>query len=166
MTVYILDSRLFIISRDYYPNTFPSFWDRMDRMVANGTLSSVDEVYEELKNYGGEQQHLIDWMKNNRKIFTQPTEEERQEVREIFEIKEFQQLVDKKQQMSGKPCADPFVIAKASVTGGTVVTGELPASRNLKGAIQGRPKIPDVCDHFSIPCITPRQFMEDQSWSF
>ncbi len=166
MKKYVLDSRLFIISRDYYPDTFPSFWEKMDMMVGNKTISSVQEVYEELERYGGKQEHLLIWIKNNKEIFTQPTLEEQQKVREIFEIKEFQQLISKKNQLIDRPSADPFVIAKASVIRGVVVTGELPTKRGDKGKMQGKPKIPDVCTHFSIPCITPQQFMEEQNWKF
>ena len=166
MKKYILDSRLFIISRDYYPGNFPSFWKNMSEMITNKTIFSVQEVYEELEKYGGEQGHLLAWIKNNKKIFTQPTLQEQQKVREIFAIKEFQQLISKKNQMIGGPSADPFVIAKASVTHGIVVTGELPIKRDKHGKMQGKPKIPDVCAHFDIPCITPQQFMEEQNWKF
>ncbi len=166
MKKYVIDSRLFIISRDYYPGTFPSFWEKMDEMIANKTISSVQEVYEELERYGGEQKHLLTWIQNNKKIFTQPTPEEQQKVRDIFEIRKFQQLISKKNQLMGWPGADPFIIAKASVIGGAVVTGELPIKRNRAGKIQGKPKIPDVCAHFGIPCITPKKFMEEQNWQF
>ncbi len=166
MKKYVLDSRLFIISRDYYPEIFPSFWEKMDEMIVSKTISSVQEVYEELERYGGEQKHLLTWIKNNKKIFTQPTIKEQQKVRNIFAIQGFQQLISKKNQMLDRPSADPFIIAKASVIRGVVVTGELPIKKNKIGKMQGKPKIPDVCAHFGIPCITPQRFMEEQNWQF
>jgi hypothetical protein len=54
--------------------------------------------------------------------------------------------------------ADPFVIACAKIHDGTVVTEE-----------QFKPnaaKIPNVCQHFNIPCVDLEGFMKQQAWSF
>ena len=62
--------------------------------------------------------------------------------------------------------ADPFVIAKAMDMSGTVVTREIPAKKDKAGMVQGAFKIPDVCQNFSIPCISPEEFMKKQKWVF
>ncbi len=54
--------------------------------------------------------------------------------------------------------ADPFVIAKAAVAERTVVTME----QRQPNAV----KIPNICEHFGIPCMTLEDFMETEDWEF
>jgi len=75
-----------------------------------------------------------------------------------FSSQTFQSLVGEQQRLKGTPVADPFVIACAKIREGTVVTEE-----------QMKPhaaKIPNVCDHFNIPCVNLEDFMKQQKWSF
>lgn len=60
----------------------------------------------------------------------------------------------------GRNGADPFVIALAMVNHGAVVTDET-FSGNLN-----KPRIPDVCQALSVPCMTVMDFVEAQHWSF
>ena len=168
MTQYILDTGFFVLIRDYYPRTFPSFWAGIDSLVQANTISSVHMVRKEIENYGGEQEHLLSWVKENRSIFTKPTPIEMGKVKDIFAEEGFQNLIDRKARLRNKPVADPFLIAKAIVVKAVVVTKELPARRDRNGNAQEQPKIkiPDVCAYFSVPCISPREFMEAQNWKF
>lgn len=170
MTQYILDTGFFVLIRDYYPGTFPSFWEGIDSLVQANTISSVHMVREEIEDYGGEQEHLLSWVKKNKSIFTEPTSIEMEKVKDIFAEEPFQNLIDRKARLRHKPVADPFLIAKALVVKATVVTKELPARKykDKDGNTQEPPKIkiPDVCEHFSVPCISPREFMEAQDWKF
>jgi Domain of unknown function (DUF4411) len=52
----------------------------------------------------------------------------------------------------------PFVIAKAAIDKGVVVTME---QLKPKGA-----KIPNICDHFKVEWRNLEQFMEEQGWEF
>jgi hypothetical protein len=70
----------------------------------------------------------------------------------------FQALIGEKQRLMGTPVADPFVIACAKIRQGTVVTEE-----RLKPHAA---KIPNVCQHVSVPCIDLETFMQKQGWSF
>ena len=54
--------------------------------------------------------------------------------------------------------ADPFVIARASVENRTVVTME-----KLKATAA---KIPNICCHFGISCLSLEEFMEAENWRF
>ena len=163
---YVLDSSFFVIIRGYYPDTFPTFWEKMDEMAEKGRIISVDEVYAEVKNYKGKQHKLSEWVKNHKRIFTPPTDEEQYKIKEIFKIQGFEDLVSKKHLIRGTPCADPFLIARAFVINGTVVTQERPAKKDKKGNVNGSIKIPNVCEHFKIPCINTEEFMVDQKWKF
>jgi hypothetical protein len=53
---------------------------------------------------------------------------------------------------------DPFVIAKAAVDGRTVVTMEA-----LKPQAA---KIPNICQHFNVPCLSLEEFMIKEGWEF
>jgi len=68
-------------------------------------------------------------------------------------------LIRKKEQLQGKPVADPFVIAKAqALAEGCVVTQEIKKPNAAK--------IPNVCEHFGIPCLNLEAFMENEKWRF
>lgn len=164
---YVLDTGFFIVTRDYYPDTFPTFWEKMNDAVRLGLISSVSEVRKELERYGGEQAHLINWVASHANIFTKPNEVEQNHVRAIFGTNDFQNLLNKQAILEGRAIADPFVIAKSMMIGNSVVvTKENPAKRNTKGNIQGSPKIPDVCAHFNMKCILPSEFMRREKWQF
>jgi len=73
-------------------------------------------------------------------------------------VQHFQAMIRKKERLKGKPVADPFVIAKAKISGVWVVTQE-----KLK---ENAAQIPNVCKHFEIPCINLEGFMEKENWTF
>lgn len=79
-------------------------------------------------------------------------------VSEIFKIQHFQTLISNKARLYGKPVADPFVIAKAKAISGCVVSEERYKENSAK--------IPNVCEHFKIPCISLEEFMEKENWRF
>ena len=59
--------------------------------------------------------------------------------------------------------ADPFVIAHAQARGSTVVTAEKRAGANVA---QPNLKIPNVCDHFGVACISFPDLIEAEGWTF
>ena len=157
---YVLDTNFFVISKNYYPESFPSFWQKMEVAVSKEKISSVKEVRKELERYGGEQEYLLAWIKNHKNIFTEPSENEQDLIRQILRVPDFQELIERKSLLRGYPSADPFLIAKASVTGGVVVTAEKFASKGKP------PKIPNVCKRFRVECVTPEEFMSRERWQF
>jgi hypothetical protein len=56
---------------------------------------------------------------------------------------------------------EAFVVALARVLGGTVVTAE----RGRRGP-SGRPRIPDACQEFGIPCLNWFDFLREVGWAF
>ena len=121
-----------------------------------GDLISVREVYNEI---GSSEDSLAIWAKEQKKIlFLESTTEELKFVGKIFQVRHFQAMIRKKERLKGKPVADPFVIARAKISGACVVTQE----KNIKNAA----RIPNVCDHFGIHCINLEGFMEKENWTF
>jgi hypothetical protein len=155
--MYIFDnSPLSTLFRNYYRKRFPTLWTKFDALVAAGGLGSTREVYREIED--SNLSDLRAWAKDNQKLFPAPTAEEGAFVVKIYAVPHFQQNIEQQKLLKGGRNADPFVIARAAVDNGTVVTMEL-----LK---QNAAKIPNICQHFKIPCMTLEQFMEAEGWQF
>ena len=154
---YVFDSDSLInLFRHYYPERFPTLWGKFDALVSRGELISVREVFNEI---GSSDDSLGTWAKEQKNtLFSKPTVREFEFVGEIFRVQHFQAMVRKQERLKGKPVADPFVIARAKILGACVVTQE----KNTENAA----KIPNVCDHFGIPCIDLEGFMEKENWTF
>jgi hypothetical protein len=154
--IYVFDTNSFSEMSPYFPDVFPAFWTRFEAAVASGKITSTREVLRELET--GAENHILEWCKLNRAIFTTPNIEETQFVAKILAVPHFQQLIGEKQRLRGTPVADPFIIARAGVLGGTVVTEE----RFRPNAA----KIPNVCENFKIPCMKLGDFMRAKGWTF
>ena len=155
--IYVFDSNsLLNLFWHYYPERFPTLWEKFDALVSGGELVSVREVFNEI---GSSEDLLGTWAKEHKNVlFLESTAEELQFVAEIFQVQHFQAMVRKQERLKGKPVADPFVIARAKISGASVVTQE----KNTKDAA----KIPNVCDHFGIRWINLEGFMKEENWTF
>lgn len=154
---YVFDTSAFIIIGHYYPDQFPTFWRRFDGAVGSGEIVSVRETLKELSTKAS-RPWLSDWVKDHSDIFKIPSAKETEFVGKIFRIPHFQMLVSGKARLAGKPAADPFVIAAAKVLGGTVVSEE---TKKPNAA-----RIPNVCEHFGIPCLSVEGFLAAKGWRF
>ena len=134
-------------------------------MVLSSQIISVEEVYKEICGKITFKDRLSEWAEVNKNLFfQQPTTEDFGFMREIFKVKHFQALVTKQAMLSGNPVADPFVIAAAKVRKACVVTYEgFDTDGNIN---QNAPKIPYICQKFSIDCCNLEQFMEKENWVF
>ena len=154
---YVFDTNSFSVLGNYYPEQFPSFWREFEQAVAAGKVLSVREVYRELAYYA-RHPHLTNWAESHRSIFTPPTPAEMRFVSDIFSVQHFQMLVNEKTRLSGRPCADPFIVARAKVINGCVVTEE-----KLK---PNAARIPNVCQHFEVDATNLQGFIEKEGWTF
>jgi|APSaa5957512622_1039677.scaffolds.fasta_scaffold65898_2 hypothetical protein len=155
--IYIIDTNSFGVLKNYYPAIFESFWEKFDELVEDGRVTSVREVSKEL-NRREDSEHLTEWIEENSRIFSPPTEDELEFVSQIFSVQHFQQLIGEKQLLKGYPVADPFLIAKAGIIeGGCVITEE-----KLKPHAA---KIPNVCSHFNIDCTNIQGMLERENWN-
>ena len=154
---FIFDTSSFRVLGNYYPQRFPSFWNRFKSEVAAQSILSVREVLNELElQISGT--WLWEWASRNRDIFTTPSPAETLFVGQIFTVPHFRMLVGETQRLKGQPVADPFLIACAQVSGGCVVTQETTRPHAAR--------IPNVCQHFSIDCTNVEGFMERNGWQF
>jgi hypothetical protein len=155
--IYVFDTGAFIVLKNYYPTTFATLWGRIDRLAGDGTIISVREVFNELHNYN-DADFIQDWAKQHKAIFARPSNDELLVVQQTLAIPHFQSLIGNKAILKGTPVADPFVVAAGKVKGATVVTQE--------GFKPNSAKVPNVCQHFGVPCVNLETFMSQQGWSF
>ena len=145
-----------MLFKNYYRDRFPSLWTRFDQIVSDERLLSTREVLKEIED--SRIRALRDWAKDHKTIFTTPTAEEGHFVARIYKVQHFQHNIERKKLLNGGKVADPFVVAKAAVMNGTVVTTE-----------EHRPhaaRIPNICEHFEVPCVSLEIFMELEDWKF
>ncbi|MGH7553951.1 MAG: PIN domain-containing protein [Longimicrobiales bacterium] len=155
--IYVFDTSSFIVLENFYPDTFPTFWEHVETLVESGRLISVSEVYKEIQTKVAAH-HLIAWSDGHKHIFQPPTTQEMAAVADIFAIAHFQQLISEKQRVKGSPVADPWVIARARVLNGCVVTEE-----TLK---PNAAKIPNVCEHFTVDCTNLKGALAREQWRY
>lgn len=154
---YVFDSSaLSALFRNYYRDVFRSLWLGFDRLVADNRILSTREALREIED--GPLEDLRAWGKANQPLFATPTAAEGAFVARIYEVPHFQHNIEMRKLLSGGKLADPFIIARASVIDARVVTTE-----KLK---PGGAKIPNICEHFEIDCLTLERFMQAEGWSF
>lgn len=154
--MYVIDTSVIsALHRNYYRNRFVTLWERFDAMVADGKFTSTREALRELEDRGGDS---FDWAQNNAGLFTTPDAKEGAFVAGIYAVEHFQANIEKQKILRGGRNADPFLIARAASVGATVLSME-----------QFKPnaaKIPNICEHFNVPCLDLRGFMEKEDWVF
>ena len=139
--------------RYYPPDAFPSLWCHLDRMITNGSILCPEDVLLEL---GKQEDDVCRWVKDRQHLLARTLGVAEQAVVSRI-MSTHPNLVDVG---TGKSGGDPFVIALAKINGLTVVTGEK-FSKN-----PAKPKIPDVCAAYGVPCINILQFIRDQKLKF
>ena len=98
--VYIFDTSSLRVLQNYFPDSFPAFWQNWEQEVAFGNIISVREVKREL-DLLAVSEHLIDWLDSNRDVFLPPTESESDFVAQIFSVPHFRQLISAQNQLKG-----------------------------------------------------------------
>ncbi|MFD1674951.1 PIN domain-containing protein [Alicyclobacillus fodiniaquatilis] len=158
MVEYIFDTSAFrTLFKNYYESRFPTLWDNFASLIKAGKIESVREVANEINSYP-EVDRLMVWAKSNSSIFSIPTLEEQRVVQQIFQVSHFNDLVSRKVILSGKPCADPFLIARAKTANCYLITQEEYKPNSAK--------IPNVCEHFQVNCTDLEGFMTLENWNF
>jgi predicted nucleic acid-binding protein len=155
--MYVLDTNVVSnLHKNYYRKRFVSLWKAFDQLVVDGKVTSTREAYREL--HDGVPGSDTEWAQANEVLFTTPDAKEAAFVGQIYAVAHFQANIEKQKLFKGGRNADPFIVARAHVIGGTVVTTE----RHKPHAV----KVPNICEHFKIPCLDLEGFMEKEGWEF
>lgn len=151
---YLLDSNTYIQAKNlYYDMEFcPAYWDWLDLQYSLGILGSICSVYNELASYGDE---LTEWVKGRKNHFIAETDDETQ-AKYIEVVQHVVELENKNPENVANflDKADPWLIAKAAVTGATIVTHERLDPPNSK-----KVKIPNICKEFGVDCTSTYQLL-------
>jgi len=119
------------------------------KLIDDGIVISIDEVYEELKVQDDE---VLEWAKKHMDMF-KPLDEEVQQIASQI-LGTHPNLIDLKKRKSG---ADPFLIALGKARSCSIITEEKPSGG------PGKSKIPDVCTHYDIKCIKLLDLLRENS---
>ena len=154
---YVFDTGpLSALFRNYYRRPFKTLWERFDALVADGSIVSVREAYRELED--SPDASCMAWAKAHQHLFTVPAAAEAAFIARIYGVAHFQQNIEQQKLLKGGRHADAFVIAKAAVEGWAVVTTE----KFKPNAV----KIPNICRHFNVNCLSLEEFMDEEGWEF
>jgi hypothetical protein len=154
---YVFDnSPLSVLFKNFYRNTFRTLWENFDALVADGRIVSTREALREIED--GAPENLLAWAKDHTELFAIPTPAEARFVAGIYTVTHFQQNIEQQKLLKGGNNADPFVIAKAAIEDRAVVTME-----EFK---PNAAKIPNICRHFNVKCLSLQRFMEEEGWAF
>ena len=141
---YVLDtSPLSTLFRNFYRSRFPTLWERFDALIEQKRIVSTREVAREIKDGP---------------IFATPTAAEDSFVAQIYSVAHFQQNIEQQKLYKDGKNADAFVIAKAAIENASVVTMETFKPHAAR--------IPNICEHFNVQCLTLEGFMENEGWQF
>ncbi len=142
LTPFWLDSNIFIEAKNrwYKFDRVPKFWTILSEEIESGNIRCPKQVIDELA--GGKDQ-LAEYVKARRKgLCIMPSAKVQEEFRAIAD--HVNTKFTRPQAEEFLSVADPWLIAIAKASGGTVVTGEL----NLR---TGKIRIPVICNVFSVP---------------
>lgn len=146
---YLLDANTLIEAKNRYyrMSICPGYWTCLEASSFLGDVASVSSVATEIRRGKDE---LADWVEANADLFLAESDAATQgafgEVAGyVAGLADGMKPGAMDEFLSG---ADPWLIAKARVTGFTIVTHE---QRNPN--IKRKFTIPNICDHFGIQCI-------------
>ncbi len=149
--IYVVDTCVFRnIFYHVYRSVIPEIWDSLEDMLSSGEIISVKEAYKELELQFVKNGKVLNWLKKYKSSFHDATNNEAIIVSQIYENRNFQNGVKEKNIRNGIPVADAFLVAKAKILGGTVVTRE-EYSPNAA-------KIPNLCEAFNVEYIGDEEF--------
>lgn len=134
----------------YRPKSFPTFWTRFERLIADGRCVISDEVRYEVEKDSND---LISWVKAQADFIADFSAEQEQLVKNI--INTYPRLMNLRKNSGW---ADPYVISLGKCGDHTVVTEE-------KGG-HDPPHIPYVCQKLDVPCINLTRMIEIEDWTF
>lgn len=144
--ILVVDNNIF--SRSFKNLSFSVFeeiiYTPWSNMIFDGKIVSVDEVYRELQKRWSDKSAEGKWLKKHKTCFQNTTNEEGFVIADIFKNKKYQEGVKERSIRDGNPEADAFIVAKAKVLGGIVVTAESDEKPNSE-------KVPNIAVSQQVP---------------
>ena len=163
MQRYWSDANVFIEAhqRTYPVDMAESFWEWMSSRIKEGVIVCPRMVYKEIAENEDHQDALARWFQSRRNqgLCIRSRREVQDQVGIIngYTFSKYQGH----QAMAFAKGADSWVIAHAMVDTGIVVTQESTLQpQSLKA------RIPDICKHFNVPCVSRMQMLRTLNAKF
>ena len=151
---FVLDSSFLIkLHRDQPIELYPSLWDRVSELLANGGAVIPREADREMQDKDDD---LRRWLRERSAAVVETSVEELEIVRGIAER-------HPAWVQGAKNAADPFVIAAALTRGAVVVTDERPSGR---GTEDRNLWIPTVATELDVECVLATELIRRCGWRF
>ena len=147
MMIYVVDNNIFSRTfKNLSMDVFEDIWKPWSECMVAGKIVSVDEVYRELMTWKSSKEvdSISRWLKSHKPYFLKPTNEEGYILQEIFAHNKFREGIKERSLREGSPEADAFLVAKAKILQGVVVTAESDSKPNAE-------KIPNIAVEMGVP---------------
>lgn len=151
---YTVDANIIVtLNRDQPRDVYPSVWEALERLIADGRCSMTRQAYEELLKVDDE---CAPWAKAQPGFVQDTTDDELAVVDTITNQHPgwVQEALN---------AADPFIIAHAVEQELVVVTFE---RRKGQGVLDHNLKIPNVADEWEVQCVTFQGLARREGWVF
>lgn len=151
---YTLDTNIIVtLNREQPRDIYPSVWEALEQLIADGRCVMSREAYEELARVDDE---CAPWARAQPRLVLDATDAEMAVVDVITNAHPawVQETLN---------AADPFIVAQASVRGLVVVTSE---KRKGSGTEDHNLKIPNVAVEWDLQCITFPELARSEGWVF
>jgi len=156
---YVVDTSSLIELFQKYPRgVFPNLWQAFENLVDSRMLVSVIHMKEELR-LEREGDQASKWALHPRvqDLFAGPTAEEMEFLSSELASSKFRDAVPDHLRSANEK-ADTYLIARARVSCGTVVTEERYKPHGTK--------IPTICKDYDIDCVNLIGMMQRENWQF
>lgn len=166
--MYVLDTSILVeISERYYPEVFPSLWEKINELILDDKIVSLKEVLMEIDNGKFSKQWGLINNKVDKKLFREFEGDEMQELEKITELDIYtEKFRDKNKNLTtleeewttyGEVVADPLLICHGLYYDSTVVSMESPNKGH---------NIPHVCYELGVRCIGLKEFFIENEFKF
>ncbi len=151
---YTIDTNIIVtLNREQPRDIYPSVWEALEALIADGRCVMNREAYEELVQVDDE---CAPWAKAQAG-FVEDTTDEELAVVDVITTNHPGWVQE------SKNAADPFVIAQAVEQELVVVTFE---RRKGPGTADHNLKIPNVADEWAVECIDFKELARREGWVF
>ncbi len=160
MPSYWLDANVFIEPKNqlYAFDIVPGYWEWIIDKATEGIIRSPMAVYDEILKWHDAEEELIVWVKKHKDtLFVDADDPVQMQCGIVGE--HVVQSADDANAAEFLRGADPWLVSHAICDSGVVVTIE--KRKNTKAV-----KIPNVCEHFQVECITLRELLRKLGASF
>ena len=151
---YTIDTNIIVtLNREQPRDIYPSVWEALERLIADGRCMMNREAFEELQEVDDE---CAPWARAQPNFIVDTTHGELAVV-DVITSDHPGWVQDRKN------AADPFIVAQAAENERVIVTGE---RRKGPGTEDRNLRIPNVADEWGVECLTFQELARREGWKF